>query len=121
MLNNEKEPKKYISNAFSLGMLKYPNSDVSIREVSEAEFNRAKKAYKSVVGHKDTARVLGVPFNRESIKLGYGEELYVAQLQGGRLPEGATKLPDGFKFSFLLVHIYNPTMEGLKIRGINHE
>lgn len=40
------------------------------------------------------------------------EELYVAQLQGGRLPEGATKLPDGFKFRFLLVHIYNPTMEG---------
>lgn len=59
----------------------------------------------SVVGHPDTARVLGVAFNRTSIHLHKGDILYVAQLRGGRLPEGATTLPDGFTFSYEKVTI----------------
>lgn len=94
----------YISNAFSLQML---NSDcmVSVKEISEDDFNAVKNTAKSVVGHKDTATVLGVEFNRESISLNKGDVLYVAQIIGGRLPEGATTLPDGFEFKFMKVAI----------------
>lgn len=59
----------------------------------------------SVVGHPDTAAVLGVRFNRVSVKLNKGDVLYVAQIVGGRLPEGCTTLPDGFTFKFLKVTI----------------
>ena len=57
----------------------------------------------SVVGHSDTATVLGVKFNRVSLTLNHGNTLYVAQLQGGRLPEGCTTLPAGFNFKYLKI------------------
>ena len=59
----------------------------------------------SVVGHQDTANVLGVAFNRVSVKLTKGDVLYVAQIVGGRLPEGCTTLPEGFTFKFLKVTV----------------
>lgn len=61
--------------------------------------------YQSAVGHADTAAVLGVEANRVSIKLEDGVELLVAQLQGGRLPEGSTTLPEGFAFSWVRVYL----------------
>lgn len=59
----------------------------------------------SAVGHADTANVLGVPMNRVNVTLKKGDVAYVAQLQGGRLPEGATTLPEGFSFKFLKVTV----------------
>jgi hypothetical protein len=59
----------------------------------------------SIVGHEDTARILGVPFNRKSVKLREGDKLYVAQYDGPRLPEGATALPEGAKFIWYEVRI----------------
>lgn len=65
--------------------------------------------WQSVVGHPDTATVLSdvlgkaVAFNRTSVKLGKDDVLIVAQLTGGRLPQGATTLPDGFTFTFVKV------------------
>lgn len=95
---------KYISNAFSLQMLDTSKAvRVCIAPVSEGEFNKAKVDATSAVGHPDTAAVLGVPFNRMSLKLAKGDELFVAQLTGGRLPEGCTTLPEGFSFTFLKV------------------
>lgn len=91
---------RYLGNAFSLQMLS--NFDCSIR-VQEVE--TLPDGLLSVVGHQDTANVLGVPFNRQSIKLAEGDVLYVAQLVGGRLPEGATTLPEGFTFKFLKVEV----------------
>jgi hypothetical protein len=64
-----------------------------------------KEGVVSAVGHADTAAVLGVPMNRLNVSLEQGDELYVAQLQGGRLPEGATTLPSGFSFKFLKVSV----------------
>ncbi len=59
----------------------------------------------SAIGHQDTANVLGVPMNRVNVHLSKGDVAYVAQLQGGRLPEGSTTLPDGFSFKFIKVSV----------------
>lgn len=59
----------------------------------------------SAIGHADTARVLGVPMNRVNVTLKKGDTAFVAQLQGGRLPEGSTTLPEGFSFKFIKVEV----------------
>lgn len=92
---------KYISNAFSLQMLDLSKE----HSILVSPVDGFPKDCISVVGHADTAAVLGVPFNRVNLKLVSGDELYVAQLTGGRLPEGCTTLPDGFKFTFVKVTI----------------
>ena len=94
--------KKYLGNAFSLQMVA---SDVTISVTQVAPQDVPTDAV-SVIGHADTAAVvegiLGrpVPMNRQSIKLETDDELYVAQVVGGRLPEGATTLPEGFSLEF---------------------
>lgn len=94
---------KYIGNAFSLQMLKNFPCSVNISECTKEEALAADNI--SVVGHQDTANVLGVAFNRVSLTLNEGDILYVAQIIGGRLPEGATTLPEGFKMKFLKVTV----------------
>jgi len=83
-------------NAFSLQMLKQFPAQVTFEEVTELP-----EGLESAVGHQDTARVLGVVMNRVTVTLEKGEVFFVAQLQGGRLPEGVTTLPGGFSFKFL--------------------
>ena len=96
----------FLGNAFSLQMLTSLPANVRVEEVSAGDVPQDAH---SVVGHPDTANVLSdilgwdVPANRESIRLEKGDVLYVAQLMGGRLPEGATTLPEGFTFKFLKV------------------
>jgi hypothetical protein len=96
---------EYISNAFSLQMIDTENYSINVVTLTEEKFNNIKATAHSVVGHPDTANVLGIKYNRASIKLNIGDVLYVAQLSGGRLPEGATKLPEGFFFKYLKVTI----------------
>ena len=63
----------------------------------------------SFIGHEDTARVLSgilgvdVPFRRAFGTLTPGEPVLVAQVTGGRLPQGATTLPEGVSLQFWLV------------------
>lgn len=100
----------YISNAFSLNMVSdYDLACLSIRATDEATVRKAMTNHvvQSVVGHEDTARVLGVKFNRQSVALERGDTLYVAQYSGPRLPEGATQLPEGASFRWLEVNLYN--------------
>ena len=100
--------RKYLGNAFSLQMLSKFPSTLTVEEVSKEDI--PSDVY-SVIGHPDTANVLTnelgfeVKFNREAIKLAPGDILYVAQLMGGRLPEGATTLPEGFTFKYFKVTI----------------
>lgn len=89
----------YLLNAFSLQMIDLP-SKVSFEEVGSLP-----EGLTSAIGHQDTANVLGVPMNRVNVHLAKGDIAYVAQLQGGRLPEGSTKLPDGFSFKFIKVTV----------------
>lgn len=92
--------KIYLANAFSIQMLPEDGASVDF-EVVETLPN----GLVSAVGHADTARVLGVECSRVSIKLGHGDILYVAQLMGGRLPEGTTTLPEGFSFKFFKITV----------------
>ena len=89
----------YICNAFSLQMLS-GDSTVEFQEVEKPP-----EGLTSAIGHADTATVLGYPLNRISVSLKSGDVCYIAQLTGGRLPEGSTTLPDGFRFKFIRVTV----------------
>lgn len=90
----------YLLNAFSLQMITAFPSNVKFEEVDSIPNDLV-----SAIGHQDTANVLGVPMNRVNVSLSKGDVAYIAQLQGGRLPEGATTLPNGFTFKFIKVSI----------------
>lgn len=87
---------KYLANSFSGQMLTELGDctihrKIIIPKLPEVDLSE----YKSVIGHQDLADMLGVEYNREFVTLHEGDELLVAQVIGGRLPEGCTELPDG--------------------------
>jgi hypothetical protein len=86
----------WLCNAFSLQMLPEFPATVTFEEVGELP-----EGLESAVGHADTAAVLGVEVRRVHVTLEKGDTFFVAQLVGGRLPEGSTELPEGFSFRFL--------------------
>lgn len=89
----------YLLNAFSLQMVDVPC------EVKFTAVDALPEGLTSAIGHQDTANVLGVAMNRCNVHLDKGDIAFVAQLQGGRLPEGATTLPEGFSFKFIKVEV----------------
>lgn len=97
------ENKIYLGNAFS-GQMIVGNAIIKKTRVEVSEVRNAD--WESCIGHPDTANVVSGILNREvacqrvSIALNKGDILYVAQVMGGRLPEGATTLPDGFELVF---------------------
>jgi hypothetical protein len=100
----------YLCNAFSLSMLQ-GDATVRIKEVPSDVWEAYADSLDcsdvvSAVGHADTAAVLGVPMSRINVSLGVGDVCLVAQLQGGRLPEGSTTLPEGFAFKYFKVCVY---------------
>jgi hypothetical protein len=119
--------KIFVCNAFSLSMLdaevqrsehfRAPvpcggdGSSESARNWLAAKIMKGAEIL-SAVGHEDTAAVfsnlLGRPIavNRISVKLDIGDETNIAligQLQGPRLPTGATELPTGASIEWWLV------------------
>lgn len=99
---------KFICNAFSLQMVKPSCYNIAVNPITADEFNALKKSVPSAVGHSDTANVLGVACNRVNVSLDFGDTIAIAQLQGGRLPEGATTLPNGFSFKYYTVTVVDP-------------
>ena len=104
----------YISNAFSIQMIANIIMKGGVSVIFEEIFDleEIKEAETvSAVGHPDTAAVISdllgkeVLPNRISISLEKGDVLYVAQLLGGRLPEGCKSLPEGFQMKFYKVTI----------------
>ncbi len=93
-----------VANAFSLQMLDGLNHDVHVNPIPE-EMLPDRCVMESFVGHPDTAAVLGVQCNRGNLQLRKGDILFVAQLTGGRLPEGCTTLPEGFQIKWYYVTI----------------
>ena len=99
--------KKFLTNAFSIQMLQ-KGGLVRFDEIAPEDIPAD---VVSAIGHVDTANVLTnmlgfeVPMNRAFVTLEPDTEIYVAQLVGGRLPEGATTLPEGFSFKFYRVTV----------------
>lgn len=97
---NHKNHITYVGNAFSLQMITVPQAVVS---VVPAEWSDIPVDAVSCIGHADTAAVASalagreLPCQRISVKLDPGDEIFVIQVTGGRLPEGCTTLPDGVK------------------------
>lgn len=100
--------KKFLANAFSIQMLTSFPANVNISRVNAEDIPTD---VVSCIGHADTANVLtgtvgfNVPCNRASVSVDTDTELYVAQVVGGRLPEGATTLPEGVTLKFFKVTI----------------
>jgi len=100
----------YISNAFALSMTP-DGGTIRVKPVNLPSIAKRLSKPVSIVGHADTARVfsdlLGIEIaqNRQSITLTDTDILYVGQLVGGRLPEGATTLPDDFEIRWLCVRL----------------
>jgi hypothetical protein len=92
----------YVSNAFSLGMV--PRGLLPTVRMAPCEQPDTKHMV-SVVGHPDTAAMLGVAFNRATLRLSAGDVLYVAQYLGPRLPEGTVTLPEGARFEWIEVRL----------------
>lgn len=101
----------YISNAFALSMLDRQGDcrtpkPISIEEVRDS---LKKNEFVSIVGHADTATILGnmlgveLSFNRVSVKLKDDDSLIVGQYVGHRLPEGATMLPEGSSIEWWVI------------------
>lgn len=89
----------YILNAFSLQMVDTPCN------VNFTEVDKLPQGLVSAIGHADTAAVLGYECNRINVHLNKGDVAYIAQLLGGRLPEGSKTLPEGFRFKFIKVEV----------------
>ena len=106
-LAGNRKGKKYLGNAFSLQMV----ADNAIICKVEVSPEQVPVNAESIIGHKDTAAVVStilgreVPCNRASVMLSDEDELYVAQIVGGRLPEGATTIPDGMELKFYRITV----------------
>jgi hypothetical protein len=105
--------KVILSNAFSLQMLALEvEEELKITPISEELTKKIiSGGFVSAIGHQDTANVLTnilgvqVDNNRVNVSLDADTVLIVAQVVGGRLPEGATELPEGFKIKFVKVQL----------------
>lgn len=102
----------YLVNAFSIQMLPKTRRAADIRfesipDAHEAMCILTDDAWTNAIGHADTARVVSkmmgldpLEAQRVNVELTEGDMLIVAQVMGGRLPEGATTLPDGVTIQF---------------------
>lgn len=104
----------YLANAFSISMLgEKEEALVNVKRISLQAVKDliSSTTFKCVIGHEDTARLVGallgveLKANRESIVLSNGDVLIVAQYIGPRLLEGCTKLPEGAKIEFYMVTV----------------
>jgi len=102
----------YISNSFSLNMLRHERELILIYPEDIKWIKRMiSKGFVSAVGHEATAKLLSqllgveVPMNRTEVKIEYGDKLIVFQLMQ-RLPEGKILTEEELKqlpYKFLVV------------------
>ena len=108
----ERELGMILLNAFSLNMIVAFPVGISVSEILLDEARAlAVAGLTSAVGHADTAAVFSdvlgvtVPSARTTVSLNKGDVVLVGQYRGPRLPEGATRLPDGATIEWLLVFV----------------
>lgn len=130
----------YVSNAFSLGMLRHPYAQLDVSEVSEAYavHRLREEPWVSSIGHEATAQIITrltgvyIPSHRVALRLDLGDEVLVFQLKL-RLPEGKTlsepelaELIDKQLYSWRLVRVSKVGgkcngYEGNSTKGQDHE
>lgn len=98
----------FLTNAFSLQMIKtFP----AVPIIEEVPLTSIPADCVSAIGHQDTAKVLSnllnrtIECDRKNVTLTENDTLFVFQVVGGRLPEGATTLPENFTFKVLKIHL----------------
>jgi hypothetical protein len=100
-------------NAFSLSMLPEFRGRVTVVRLTleDVKLDFDEEPMESFVGHADTAalfaNLIGRPVacRRESVTLEVGEQVWVGQYTGPRLPEGSKTLPEGASVEWLFVTI----------------
>lgn len=99
-----------LANAFSLQMIEKLPAAINVMEISkDVAVEILKNGFVSAIGHEDTAKILtdklGLPVAHARVNFSLNKDtlLIVAQVVGGRLPEGATSLPAGTSIKFLTV------------------
>lgn len=100
-------------NAFSIQMIaSLDEASVSFKKIDvEQAKSLLADGVDSFIGHADTATVVGgllgmeIPCQRRFGTLVPNETAIVAQIIGGRLPEGCTTLPDGMSLQFFQVTV----------------
>ena len=105
--------ERILSNAFSLQMLgNRESTTIKVIEIPRSFVSaQLAKGFISAVGRADTAAVLpstlgiDVEMNRVNVTLTENTYLYVAQVTGGRLPEGCITLPEGITIKYYLVKL----------------
>lgn len=107
----------YVTNAFSLQMLPEWASSAKIQAVlfstNAVKDLLRRTPWESAIGHSDLAAVasgelgIAIHVNRKSVTFDSGDQLLVIQYRGPRLPEGATKLPDGAEIQYWRVTHFN--------------
>lgn len=101
----------FILNAFSANMLAAFPVVAQFVEIPLDEARALAADGQSAVGHADTAAVfadvlgVAVPAQRVNVTLNKGDVALLGQYRGPRLPEGATRLPDGATIQWLRVEI----------------
>ena len=107
----DKYARTVILNAFSMQML---SADISLRfqpisaVMAEVVLDEAFKI-ESFIGHEDFSFLVSedlhhtIPFNRGFYKFDSKDIVLVAQLVGGRLPEGCKNIPEGMSIKYWLI------------------
>lgn len=100
-------------NAFSIQMIDIEDiANVEFKAINKEEAARLlSNSVESHIGHADTAAfvsdLLGIEVEcqRRFGHIDKGEAAVVAQVVGGRLPEGCTKLPENMAIKFFRVEV----------------
>jgi len=103
----------YLTSSFSLQMIKrYPLRAI-IEEITKDQFIEGLRfGFYGAIGHEPTASMMTndlgmfIKYNRDRVTVIEGDQLYVWQYSGGRLPEGARVLPVGGEIRYLRVDFY---------------
>lgn len=102
-------PQTFLANALAPSMIADPTARLDFAEITLETARALAADAVSHVGHADTAACFAdalrrpVEQSRASLTLSVGDILLIGQIVAGRLPEGATTLPENVRFRWLRI------------------